>query len=306
MANGEGIDWGDLFKTGLQVALPYYLGKSGETKPGDVGQDYGQMYAASYPEIMGAMRDQLRPTAEAELAVQREFAPHQRRLAYEGLVGSEAAKKLPAGYVPGVREYAQLGADVDNITRRGGAGTDLDIMRMQGPYMAQATMDQLAQTDQPWLRAREAGSQKLGELLGSINMGGLSGGERAEIERMNARRNMQRGQAGGGGNLTAIENAMQFGSALDRKRAALGNALQTATNFMAGSRSGFDPVQATLGRSSGTNQIASGFQGVQPVQNYANQMPDLPAMTGAGQSGNFLSRMTQGQNMINQWLNPGK
>ena len=306
MANGEGIDWGDLFKTGLQVALPYYLGKSGETKPGDVGQDYGQMYAASYPEIMGAMRDQLRPTAEAELAVQREFDPQQRRLAYEGLVGSEAAKKLPAGYVPGVREYAQLGADVDNITRRGGAGTDLDIMRMQGPYMAQATMDQLAQTDQPWLRAREAGSQKLGELLGSINMGGLSGGERAEIERMNARRNMQRGQAGGGGNLTAIENAMQFGSALDRKRAALGNALQTATNFMAGSRSGFDPVQATLGRSSGTNQIASGFQGVQPVQNYANQMPDLPAMTGAGQSGNFLSRMTQGQNMINQWLNPGK
>jgi len=167
-------------------------------------------------------------------------------------------------------------------------------------------MDRLAQTDQPRLRGREAGWQKLGELLGRINMGGLAGGERAEIERMNARRNMQRGQAGGGGNLTAIENAMQFGSALDRKRAALGNALQTATNFMAGSRSGFDPVQATLGRSSGTNQIASGFQGVQPVQNYANQMPDLPAMTGAGQSGNFLSRMTQGQNMINQWLNPGK
>ena len=302
MANG--IDWGDLFKTGLQVALPYYLGKSGETKPGDVGQDYGQMYAASYPEIMGAMRDQLRPTAEAELGVQREFAPQQQRLAYEGLVGSEEAKRLPAGYVPGIREHAQLGADVENITRRGAAGTDLDIMRMQGPYMAQSTMDQLAQTDQPWLQTRETGRQKVQDLLGSINMGGLSGGERAEIERMNARRNMQRGQAGGGGNLTAIENAMQFGSALDRKRAALGNALQTATSFMAGSRSGFDPVQATLGRGSGTNQIASGFQGVQPVQNYANQMPQLPPMAGAGQSGNFLGRMTSGMETLNKWFKP--
>jgi len=71
---------------------------------------------------------------------------------------------------------------------------------------------------------------------------------------------------------------------------------------MAGSRSGFDPVQATLGRGSGTNQIAAGFQGVQPVQNYANQMPALPAMANAGQSGNFFGRMTQGQDMINQWL----
>ena len=136
-------------------------------------------------------------------------------------------------------------------------------------------------------------------------MGGLSGAERAEVERMNARRNLQRGQAGGGGNLTAIENAMQFGSALDRKRAALGNALQTATNFMAGSRSGFDPVQATLGRGSGTNQIAAGFQGVQPVQNYANQMPGLPTMPNAGQSGNFVGRMTSGMETLNKWFNPG-
>ena len=309
MSNGGGLfgsdfGWGDLFKTGLQIALPYALGKAGETKPGDVGQDYGQMYAASYPDIMEAIRGQLKPTAQKELDIQREFDPQQRRLAYEGLIGSEAAKKLPEGFVPGIREHAQLGADVDHITRRGAAGTDLDIMRLQGPYMAQATMDQLALTDKPWLESRAVGAQKLQDLLGSINMGGLSGAERAEVERMNARRNLQRGQAGGGGNLTAIENAMQFGSALDRKRAALGNALQTATNFMAGSRSGFDPVQATLGRGSGTNQIAAGFQGVQPVQNYANQMPTLPAMANAGQSGNFLSRMTQGQNMINQWLSP--
>ena len=188
------------------------------------------------------------------------------------------------------------------------AGTDKTIMDLQGPYMAENVMDQLAITDKPWMDTRAAGTAKLQELLGSINMSGLSGGERAEIERMNARRNLQRGSAGGGGNLTGIENAMQFGSALDRKRAALGNALQTATNFMAGSRSGFDPVQATLGRGSGTNQIAAGFQGVQPVKNYSNQMPGLPTnmMHGVDAGGGFLSTLSKGGKAINEWLNPGK
>ena len=301
---GTGIGWGDVAGLGLD----YLLGEAGDKSGKDVGEDYGKAYAASYPRVMGAHRDEAQLMLQKDLDMQRMFAPQQQRLAYEGLVGSEAAKMLPEGYVPGVREYAQLGADVENITRRGGAGTDLDIMRMQGPYMAQATMDQLAQTDQPWLQTRETGRQKVQDLLGSINMGGLSGGERAEIERMNARRNLQRGQAGGGGNLTAIENAMQFGSALDRKRAVLGNALQTATNYMAGSRSGFDPVQATLGRGSGTNQIAAGFQGVQPVQNYSNQMPGLPTnmMTGVNTGGNFFDTVARGGKSRTDWLNPGK
>ena len=253
MANGDGFFGTDFgWPEAIGLGLDYWAGKEGERSGKDVGKEHGRAYAESYPRIMGAHRAEVEAMMQKDLDMQRQFDPQQRRLAYEGLVGSEAAKKLPAGYVPGVREYAQLGADVDNITRRGGAGTDLDIMRMQGPYMAQATMDQLALTDKPWLESRAVGAQKVQDLLGSINMEGLSGGERAEIERMNARRNMQRGSAGGGGNLTAIENAMQFGSALDRKRAALGNALQTATNFMAGSRSGFDPVQATLGRGSST------------------------------------------------------
>ena len=294
--------WEDVAKIGID----YGIGKATETSPKDVGKDYGKAYAESYPRIMGAHRDEVEAMLQKDLDMQRQFTPQQQRLAYEGYVGSEAAKMLPEGYVPGVREYAQLGADVDNITRRGAAGTDLDIMRQQGPYMAESTMDQLAITDQPWKQTRDAGAQKVQELLGSINMGGLSGGERAEVERMNARRNLQRGSAGGGGNLTAIENAMQFGSALDRKRAALGNALQTATSFMAGSRSGFDPVQATLGRSSGTNQIASGFQGVQPVQNYSNQMPSLPTniMTGVD-SGNFFDTVARGGKSRTDWLNPG-
>ena len=303
MSNGYG--WGELAGDVAKIAIPYWAGKAGETSGKDVGEDYGQMYAASYPDIMKAIRTELIPTGEAELLAQRHLTPQQQRLAWETAQGSEGIGDYKPGFVPGAIDYVGLEGEADYWKRRLAAGTDKTIMDLQGPYMAENVMDQLAVTDQPWMHARDTGAAKLQELLGSINMGGLSGGERAEIERMNARRNLQRGSAGGGGNLTAIENAMQFGSAMDRKRAALGNALQTATNFMAGSRSGYDPVQAVLGRGSGTNQIAAGFQGVQPVQNYANQMPVLPEMANAGQSGNFVGRVTSGMDTLNKWFNYG-
>ena len=296
---------------GLDDIIPslidYGIGKATETSAKDVGQDYGKAYAESYEEIMEAHRDEAEAMMQKDIDLQRQFTPQEQRLAWETAQGTTGIKDYKPGFIPGVVDYAGLGGEVDAVTRGLAAGTDQDIMRQQGPYMAESTMDQLFITDQPWLQTRDTGAQKVQDLLGSINMGGLSGGERAEIERMNARRNLQRGQAGGGGNLTAIENAMQFGSALDRKRAALGQALQTATNFMAGSRSGYDPVQAVLGRGSGTNQISAGFQGVQPVKDYSGQMSGLPSniMAGVNTGGNIFDTMARGAKSRTDWLNPG-
>jgi hypothetical protein len=302
---GTGYGWEDAAGDIGPALVNWAIGEGTKQSGKDVGRDYGEAYAASYGDIMQAHREEMQPMLQKELAMQQEFDPQQRRLAWEGLVGSKGTDKLEEGFVPGVTDYALLGGRVDDITRGLAAGTDRDIMTLQGPYMAENVMDQLAITDKPWMDTREAGAAKLQELLGSINMSGLSGGERAEIERMNARRNLQRGSAGGGGNLTGIANAMQFGSAMDRKRAALGNALQTATNFMAGSRSGFDPVQATLGRGSGTNQIAAGFQGVQPVKDYSNQMGNLPSNIMEGVTpGGFLNTVKQGAQWKHDWLNP--
>ena len=300
---GTGFGWDDA----AQIGLDYWAGKDSERSGKDVGREHGKAYAESYPRIMQAHRDEAEAMLQQDLNMQRQFTPQQQRLAWEAAQGTEGIKDYKEGFIPGVVDYAGLGGEVDHVTRRMAAGTDKSIMDLQGPYMAENVMDQLAITDQPWVQTRDAGAQKLQELLGSINMSGLSGGERAEIERMNARRNLQRGSAGGGGNLTGIENAMQFGSAMDRKRAALGNALQTATNFMAGSRSGYDPVQAVLGRGSGTNQIAAGFQGVQPVQNYANQMPGLPTklMQGVNTGGGFFDTLAKGGKSRTDWLNPG-
>ena len=300
---GTDYGWDNLAADVIPGLIQYGVGKATETSPKDVGKDYGRAYAESYPKIMQAHRDEAEAMMQKDLNLQRQFTPQQQRLAWETAQGSENIKDYAPGFIPGAVDYAGLEGEIDHWKRRLAAGTDKTIMDLQGPRMAENVMDQLAVTDKPWMDTRDAGAAKLQELLGSINMSGLSGGERAEIERMNARRNMQRGSAGGGGNLTAIENAMQFGSAMDRKRAALGNALQTATNFMAGSRSGYDPVQAVLGRGSGTNQISAGFQGVQPVQNYSNQMPTLPTnmMQGVNKGG-FLGTMKQGKDVINQWL----
>ena len=296
---GTGYGWDDLAKDGASAAINYWAGKEGKRTGADVGAEYGDAYTKSYPKIMAANRGEIQAMMQKDLDMQRQFTPQQQRLDYDTLAGDKEAG------IPGVLDYGRVGSRLTGQTRSLDAGTDLDIMRQQGPYMAESTMDQLAITDQPFMRTREAGARGISDLLGSINMSGLSGGERAEIERMNARRNMQRGSAGGGGNLTAIENAMQFGSAMDRKRAALGNALQTATSFMSGSRSGFDPVQASLGRGSGTNQIAAGFQGVQPVTNYSNQMPGMPSMAGVNTGGNVFDTMSSGGASINKWLNPG-
>ena len=305
---GTGISGGDLLGSAIGAGINYAVGKAGEKDAGDVGKAQGEAFEESYPKIVKSVTGQLKPIAKAEYDVKREFAPKDQRLQYEQFVGSEEAKNLPEGYVPGIREYAILDSDVDHIRRRGGAATDLDIMRLQGPYMAESSMDQLAITDQPFLQSRDLGRQKVAELLGSINMGGLSGGERAEIERMNARRNLQRGQAGGGGNLTAIENAMQFGSRLDQKRSQLGQALQSATNFMAGSRTGYDPIQATLGRSSGSGAVTGNFQGVQPVQNYMAAGQTAPSNLIQGsleQDNSFFGRVGRGAKTLENFWQGG-
>tara|TARA_R110002051_G_scaffold108358_1_gene181104 strand:+ start:1291 stop:2229 length:939 start_codon:yes stop_codon:yes gene_type:complete len=300
---GTGFGWDDA----ANLAVNYWAGKSGERSGRDVGEEYGKAYSESYPRVMRAHRDEAERMMQKDLNLQRQFTPQQQRLAWETAQGSEGIKDYKPGFVPGAIDYVGLEGEADHWKRRLAAGTDKTIMDLQGPEMAENVMDQLSLTDKPWMDTRDTGAAKMQELLGSINMSGLSGGERAEIERMNARRNMQRGSAGGGGNLTAIENAMQFGSAMDRKRAALGNALQTATNFMAGSRSGYDPVQAVLGRGSGTNQIAAGFQGVQPVKDYSNQMGGMPnnIMSRVNSGGNFFDTSARGGKSLTSWLNPG-
>ena len=158
MSNGYG--WENFAGDVAKVAIPWLVGREGEVSGKDVGRDYGKMYAASYPHIMSAIRTELPKTTEAELDVQRRFTPQQQRLAWETAQGSEGIKDFKPGFLPGVVDYAGLGGEVDHVTRRMAAGTDKSIMDLQGPYMAQNVMNQLAITDPPWLQSSAAGAQQ--------------------------------------------------------------------------------------------------------------------------------------------------
>ena len=131
MSNGYG--WGELAGDVAKIAIPYWAGKAGETSGKDVGEDYGQMYAASYPDIMKAIRTELIPTGEAELLAQRHLTPQQQRLAWETAQGSEGIGDYKPGFVPGVLDYVGLEGEADYWKRRLAAGADKSIMGLQGP-----------------------------------------------------------------------------------------------------------------------------------------------------------------------------
>ena len=261
----------DALKLGIPIWAATELGKLGQQDPKDQGKAVGEAQGEAYEELMEAYRRQQLPQALKDLEIQSLLAPLQQRLNYEQLLGSEEAKLLPDDFTPGVKQYQTLDSDLEKMKRQSGAAINLDILREQGPYIAQAIMNQMQLTDKPFLDARERGGQAAVDLLNSINLEGLSGGERAEIERSNALRNLQRqGTTDSSGNLVAIENAMNFGSRLDKKKAQLGSALQAVTNFAAGTRSGVDPLQASVGQTSGANRQTADFQQMTAPKDYTN------------------------------------
>ncbi|MAT11055.1 MAG: hypothetical protein CMM02_08610 [Rhodopirellula sp.] len=293
----------DAIKTAAGGYIAKEIGEMGQQDPKDQGKAVGEAQGEAYEELMEAYRRQQMPQALKDLEVQALLAPLQQRLNYEQLLGSEEAKLLPEGFTPGVKQYQTLDSDLEKMKRQSGAAINLDILREQGPYIAQAIMNQMQLTDKPFLDARERGGQAAVDLLNSINLEGLSGGERAEIERSNALRNLQRqGTTDSGGNLAAIENAMNFGSRLDKKKAQLGSALQAVTNFAAGTRSGVDPLQASVGQTSGANRQTADFQQMTAPKDYTNLAGQgTSLLAGVANQPTDLQNMFSGFDYLKGW-----
>ena len=97
------------------------------------------------------------------------------------------------------------------------------------------------------------------DLLNSINLNGLSGGERSEVERALNQSNYATGNLGLDNATNAVQNAMQYGDRLSQKRADLAGAISTATGFSGGGApSRFGTVSANTGMAGDNNQ-ALGF-----------------------------------------------
>lgn len=117
---------------------------------------------------------------------------------------------------------------------------------------------------------------KANDLMNSINLKGLSGGEQAAVERSLGQSNTATGSLGLDNATTAVGNAMTFGNALQAKRDALASAIGTATNFLPQSKASFDPVSLALGQNpsttTSTNMAASQYPGIGPAGNQAFAM----------------------------------
>lgn len=144
---------------------------------------------------------------------------------------------------------AQVGQQVANSNALAGAQTNLNQIQGPGGQAALAAAELAKQTNPNYYKVQDAASNKAVDLMNSINLKGLSGGEQSAVERSLAQSNSGTGNLGLNNALNTTSNAMNFGGAFNQKLGALGNALgaanQTATSAQ---NTGFNPVNIALGQ----------------------------------------------------------
>lgn len=162
----------------------------------------------------------------------------------------------------------QVGADITKQNALSQAGADAAVLAGPGQDLIRQALSAQRQLDPEFFGTRENTGRQVNNLLNSIDVGGLSGSERSEIERNLNAQNVGRGTYNTPSRIETLKNANTFGSALETKRKSLEDALASATAFLPSSRSGVDAFQAATGRPSQPNPGAQQFQ---PFQNNAGQ-----------------------------------
>lgn len=166
---------------------------------------------------------------------------------------------------------AEVGQQVANSNAQAGAMTNLQQLQGAGGQAALAAGDVARAANPGYYNLQDNSNRQAGNLLNSINLGGLSGGEQAAVERSLAQSNRGTGNLGLNNATNTVSNAMNFGGAFNSKLGTLGNALgaanQTATSAQ---NTGFNPVNIALGQPNastmgnfGTGQFNSTNAGTQ-------------------------------------------
>lgn len=182
---------------------------------------------------------------------------------------------------------AEAGQQVQLSNALAGGATNLAQIQGSGGQAAQAAADLARQTNPNYYMVQDAASQQAKNLLGSINLGGLSGGEQAAIERSLAQTNSKTGNLGLNNATNTISNAMNFGGAFNQKLGVLGQALGAANGVATSAQNtGFSPVNIALGQ---PNVSTMGNMGTGTFNN-----------TNAGtQAGSLGANTSMGQGMLN-------
>jgi hypothetical protein len=222
-------------------------------------------YTKNIPGLLNATTSGTTDQAKQELAAAQAVTPGYNQLSLDSM-----------------NQYGQQVADAQNR---------INTATLQGTGAETAAAAKALQdkTNPEYAGVRNAGAAQSTNLLNSINLNGLSGGERAEVERSLNKSNTATGNLGLDNATNAVQNAMQFGDRLSQKRAELGGAINTATNFM-GTQAGATP-----------NPVATAFGGPTGAQtNFTASSPTSAAGSlGFGQNAlGSIAGATGAQNSI--------
>jgi hypothetical protein len=248
----------------------------------------------SMAEVMKAYRENIIPMIQQQVQAARQYEPEMQKLREEISPKEQALnKRLYEEFGP---EFARIGSQIARQNAQAQAETDLGIVSGTGRDLVREAMKTQKEADPEAYRARELALQNLEQLQGSLTdpNAGLSGAERAEIDRSLARENFARGTGATPTATSTVSNAMAFGGAGEarkqQRQSAIANAAQLAAGAVQPLSSRIDTFQLTTGRPS-INQGEARTGGAREVGQESNAM-------GMNLFGN-ASQMRQQENQIN-------
>lgn len=248
----------------------------------------------SMASVMQAYRENLIPMIQNQIQAAQAYEPAMQNLREEISPREQALNaQLYGQYGP---QFAKIGSDIARQNAEAQAATDLGIVSGTGRDLVREAMRTQKEADPEAYRARELALANLERLQGSLTdpNAGLSGAERAEIDRSLARENFARGVGATPTATSTVSNALAFGQAGEARKAqrqsALANAAQLAAGAVQPLSSRIDTFQLTTGRPS-VNQGEARTGGAREVGQESNAM-------GMNLFGN-ASQMRQQENQLN-------
>lgn len=171
--------------------------------------------AQNLPALMQAYSKEIGPTDSAKLASAQNISP-----AYSKLMSELYQQFAPS--------LAKTGAEIDSSNRTASAKTDANLLAGPGTDIARQTSAIDKEVNPEYYKTRSAEAGKLGELLSSINLNAPN----IEAERQISQENARSGNLATPSATNTTANALQFGEAQRSRQAALGSAINAATNFL--------------------------------------------------------------------------
>ena len=165
--------------------------------------------------------------------------------------------KLFSEYTPKYLEAGGRAQTAEDLrTGLGAINNEAAMIDGGGSRLFEKANQMEALANPEWYANKQAVGSGYSALLGGMDPNKLSGAEMSNAERGINRMNSERGNQNTGDNLTTLNNANQFGAALDNKRMNFGKALSLFPGIAGATRSQNNGYDIATGRSAIRGQNA--------------------------------------------------